>query len=51
MFVQSKSAIQSVIVPVMAVKAIAKQLQDYGFDARTLLSPTVPEGKSAFVFV
>jgi 8-amino-7-oxononanoate synthase len=50
MFVQSKSAIQSVIVPVMAKKkAIAKQLQDYGFDVKTI-SPTVPEGQERLRF-
>ncbi|MBU0942649.1 MAG: 8-amino-7-oxononanoate synthase [Bacteroidetes bacterium] len=51
MFVQSKSAIQSVIVPGnIKVKAIANQLQDYGFDAKAILSPTVPEGQERLRF-
>ena len=51
MFVQSKSAIQSVIVPGNGkVKAIAKQLQEYGFDTKAILSPTVPEGQERLRF-
>ncbi|WP_309641248.1 pyridoxal phosphate-dependent aminotransferase family protein [Flavobacterium sp.] len=46
MFVQSKSAIQSAIIPGNEkVKAIATQLQQNGFDVKPILSPTVPEGQ------
>ncbi len=46
MFVRSKSAIQSAIIPGnQNVKNIAKQIQEKGFDAKAILSPTVPEGQ------
>ncbi|WP_395075519.1 aminotransferase class I/II-fold pyridoxal phosphate-dependent enzyme [Flavobacterium sp.] len=46
LFVRSKSAIQSAIIPGNEkVKNIAKQLQEKGFDAKAILSPTVPEGQ------
>ncbi|MDQ6471260.1 pyridoxal phosphate-dependent aminotransferase family protein [Flavobacterium sp. LHD-80] len=46
MFVRSKSAIQSAIIPGNEnVKRIAQQLQDKGFDVKAILSPTVPEGQ------
>jgi 8-amino-7-oxononanoate synthase len=46
MFVKSKSAIQSAIIPGNdKVKAIAKQLQEAGFDVKAILSPTVPQGQ------
>lgn len=51
LFVRSKSAIQSAIIPGNAnVKAIAKQLQDKGFDVKPILSPTVPEGQERLRF-
>jgi 8-amino-7-oxononanoate synthase len=46
LFVRSKSAIQSAIIPGNEkVKSIAKQLQEKGFDVKAILSPTVPEGQ------
>ena len=46
LFVRSKSAIQSAIIPGNEkVKAIASQLQQSGFDVKAILSPTVPEGQ------
>lgn len=46
LFVRSKSAIQSAIIPGNEkVKNIANQLQDKGFDIKAILSPTVPEGQ------
>lgn len=46
MFVRSKSAIQSAIIPGNErVKTIASQLQEKGFDVKAILSPTVPEGQ------
>ncbi|MFH6966184.1 aminotransferase class I/II-fold pyridoxal phosphate-dependent enzyme [Flavobacterium sp. FlaQc-28] len=51
MFVRSKSAIQSAIVPGNEnVKKLAKQLQDKGFDVKPILSPTVPEGQERLRF-
>lgn len=51
LFVRSKSAIQSAIIPGNAtVKAIAKQLQDKGFDVKPILSPTVPAGQERLRF-
>ncbi|HLA54625.1 MAG TPA: pyridoxal phosphate-dependent aminotransferase family protein [Flavobacterium sp.] len=45
-FVRSKSAIQSAIIPGNEkVKNIASQLQSKGFDVKAILSPTVPEGQ------
>jgi 8-amino-7-oxononanoate synthase len=46
MFVRSKSAIQSAIIPGNdRVKTIASQLQQKGFEVKAILSPTVPEGQ------
>ncbi len=51
MFVRSKSAIQSAIIPGNEnVKRIAQQLQDKGFDVKPILSPTVPEGQERLRF-
>lgn len=51
MFVRSKSAIQSAIIPGNGnVKNIAHQLQDKGFDVKPILSPTVPEGQERLRF-
>jgi 8-amino-7-oxononanoate synthase len=51
LFVRSKSAIQSAIIPGNEnVKAMAKQLQDNGFDVKAILSPTVPEGQERLRF-
>lgn len=46
MFVQSKSAIHSAIIPGNEkVKNIAGTLQQQGFEVKAILSPTVPEGQ------
>jgi 8-amino-7-oxononanoate synthase len=46
LFVRSKSAIQSAIIPGNEkVKSIAHHLQKSGFDIKAILSPTVPEGQ------
>jgi 8-amino-7-oxononanoate synthase len=51
MFVRSKSAIQSAIIPGnQNVKFIANQLQENGFDVKAILSPTVPEGQERLRF-
>ena len=51
LFVRSKSAIQSAIIPGNdKVKMIANQLQDEGFDVKAILSPTVPEGQERLRF-
>ena len=51
MFVRSKSAIKSAIIPGnQNVKAIANQLQEKGFDVKAILSPTVPEGQERLRF-
>jgi 8-amino-7-oxononanoate synthase len=51
LFVRSKSAIQSAIIPGNAtVKAIAQQLQEKGFDVKPILSPTVPAGQERLRF-
>lgn len=51
LFVRSKSAIQSAIVPGNErVKFIARQFQDKGFDVKAILSPTVPEGQERLRF-
>ncbi|MCC9017592.1 aminotransferase class I/II-fold pyridoxal phosphate-dependent enzyme [Flavobacterium lipolyticum] len=51
MFVRSKSAIQSAIVPGNEnVKRLAEQLQGKGFDVKPILSPTVPEGQERLRF-
>jgi 8-amino-7-oxononanoate synthase len=50
-FVRSKSAIQSAIIPGnQNVKAIANSLQEKGFDVKAILSPTVPEGQERLRF-
>jgi 8-amino-7-oxononanoate synthase len=50
-FVRSKSAIQSAIIPGnQNVKLIANQLQEKGFDVKAILSPTVPEGQERLRF-
>lgn len=51
LFVRSKSAIQSAIIPGNEkVKSIANQLQKKGFDVKAILSPTVPEGQERLRF-
>lgn len=51
MFVRSKSAIQSAIIPGnQNVKSIAKKIQEKGFDVKAILSPTVPEGQERLRF-
>ncbi|MGX7668808.1 aminotransferase class I/II-fold pyridoxal phosphate-dependent enzyme [Flavobacterium pedocola] len=51
MFVYSKSAIHSAIVPGNEkVKAMAQQLQHKGFDVKAILSPTVPQGQERLRF-
>jgi 8-amino-7-oxononanoate synthase len=51
LFVRSKSAIQSAIIPGNEnVAAIAKKLQQKGFDVKAILSPTVPEGQERLRF-
>lgn len=51
MFVRSKSAIQSAIIPGNHnVKSIAQQIQNNGFDVKAILSPTVPEGQERLRF-
>jgi 8-amino-7-oxononanoate synthase len=51
LFVRSKSAIQSAIIPGNEkVKTIASKLQERGFDVKAILSPTVPEGQERLRF-
>ena len=51
MFVRSKSAIQSAIIPgKQNVKSIANQFQEKGFDVKAILSPEVPEGQERLRF-
>ena len=51
LFVRSKSAIQSAIIPGNEnAKAMANQLQNRGFDVKAILSPTVPEGQERLRF-
>jgi len=51
LFVYSKSAIQSAIIPGNErVKSIAAKLQEKGFDVKPILSPTVPEGQERLRF-
>ena len=51
LFVRSKSAIQSAIIPGNErVKSIAQQLKSKGFDVKPILSPTVPEGQERLRF-
>ena len=46
LFVRSKSAIQSAIIPGNdKVKFVANSLQEKGFNVKAILSPTVPEGQ------
>ncbi|MGZ9734916.1 aminotransferase class I/II-fold pyridoxal phosphate-dependent enzyme [Flavobacterium sp. GNP002] len=51
LFVRSKSAIQSAIIPGNEkVKTIANKLHEKGFDVKAILSPTVPEGQERLRF-
>ncbi|WP_409417676.1 aminotransferase class I/II-fold pyridoxal phosphate-dependent enzyme [Flavobacterium sp. PS2] len=51
MFVRSKSAIQSAIIPGNEnVKEVAKKMLDKGFDVKAIVSPTVPEGQERLRF-
>jgi 8-amino-7-oxononanoate synthase len=51
LFIRSKSAIQSVIIPGNEkVKDIANSLQQNGFDVKAVLSPTVPVGQERLRF-
>lgn len=51
MFVHSKSAIHSAIVPGNEnVKKLSQELQDKGFDVQSILSPIVPEGQERLRF-
>jgi 8-amino-7-oxononanoate synthase len=51
LFIRSKSAIQSVIIPGNGkVKDIATALQNDGFDVKAILAPTVPEGQERLRF-
>lgn len=51
LFVRSKSAIQSAIIPGnKRVKTLAGQFQEKGFDVKAILSPTVPEGQERLRF-
>lgn len=51
LFVRSKSAIQSAIIPGnQKVKNSASQIQEKGFDVKAILSPTVPEGQERLRF-
>jgi 8-amino-7-oxononanoate synthase len=51
LFVHSKSAIQSAIIPGNEnVTSIAQKLQEKGFDVKAILSPTVPEGQERLRF-
>ncbi|MBO9582795.1 MAG: pyridoxal phosphate-dependent aminotransferase family protein [Flavobacterium sp.] len=51
MFVHSKSAIHSAIVPGnRKIKELSEQLQDKGFDVQSILSPIVPDGQERLRF-
>lgn len=51
LFVYSKSAIQSAIIPGnQKVKEVAAKLQEKGFDVKPILSPTVPAGQERLRF-
>ncbi|SEA14879.1 8-amino-7-oxononanoate synthase [Flavobacterium gillisiae] len=51
LFVHSKSAIQSAIIPGNEnVTSIAQKLQEKGFNVKAILSPTVPEGQERLRF-
>ena len=46
LFIRSKSAIQSAIIPSnQRVKEVAQRMQEKGFSVKAILSPTVPEGQ------
>ena len=50
-FIFSDSAIQCCIIPNNEkVKSVASTLQDYGYDVKPILSPTVPKGKERLRF-
>ncbi|WP_394748381.1 aminotransferase class I/II-fold pyridoxal phosphate-dependent enzyme [Spongiimicrobium salis] len=50
-FIPSDSAIHSYIIPGNdQVKAVAKKLQEKGFEVKPILSPTVPEGEERLRF-
>jgi 8-amino-7-oxononanoate synthase len=50
-FIRSKSAIQCAIIPGNEkVKAIAKKMQENGFDVKAILAPTVPTGQERLRF-
>lgn len=51
LFVRSKSAIQSAIIPGNdKVKSIAQQFEEKGYVVKAILSPTVPEGQERLRF-
>jgi 8-amino-7-oxononanoate synthase len=51
LFVHSKSAIQSAIIPGNAnVTSMAQKLQEKGFEVKAILSPRVPEGQERLRF-
>ena len=51
LFVRSKSAIQSAIIPGNEkVKTLASQFQEKGFNVKAILSPTVPKGQERLRF-
>lgn len=51
LFVRSKSAIQSAIIPGNDnVKTAAKKIIECGYDVKAILSPTVPEGQERLRF-
>lgn len=50
-FIASNSAIQSCVLPSNdTVKIVSNKLKDDGFDVKSILSPTVPEGKERLRF-
>ncbi len=50
-FIASNSAIQSCVLPSnKKVKSVSNKLKDDGFDVKSILSPTVPEGKERLRF-
>jgi len=51
LFVHSKSAIQSAIIPSnINATSTAQKLQEKGFDVKVILLPTVPEGQERLRF-
>jgi 8-amino-7-oxononanoate synthase len=51
LFIRSKSAIQSAVIPGNEkVRNIARQLEEFGFDVRPIMAPTVPEGQERLRF-